>query len=151
MTLHALRSKRVPSQWLEVLVDASEGDVASLLRLRPDLALGGPKDLAELAANALTPASALMFHEYADRTTREVLEALCVLPPPVTEASLASALRCLAEGLSSLLEGLRLAAMVLVEADGSVVVNPGLAGGLQWPARSALPPRRCWGARPTVT
>ncbi len=139
MALHALGSKRVPNQWLEVLVDASEDDVSSLLRLRPDLALGTPKDLAELATNALTPASALMFHEDADRTTREVLEALCVLPPPVTEASLASALVCPAGELSSLLKGLRLAAMVLVEADGSVVVNPGLAGGLQWPARLGPP------------
>ena len=72
----------MPNQWLEVLVDASEDDVASLLRLRPDLALGTPEDLAELATNALTPASALMFHEDADRTTREVLEALCVLLLP---------------------------------------------------------------------
>ncbi|HXW79959.1 MAG TPA: helicase-associated domain-containing protein, partial [Acidimicrobiales bacterium] len=136
---YALRPQPVLNPWLKVLVDASVDEVGSLLRMRPDLALGAPSDLAQLAANALTPASALMFHENADRTTREVLEALCVLPPPVTEPSLASALGSAPGELSPLLVGLRLAVMVLIEADGSVVVNPGLASGLQCPARLGPP------------
>ena len=101
------RSKRVPNQWLEVLVDASEERRGQFAPAAAGPRVGAPKDLAELATNAITPASALMFHEDADRTTREVLEALCVLPPPVTEASLASALGCPAGELSSLLVSLR--------------------------------------------
>ena len=127
-----------PDHWLEALLAASSDDLGSLLRARPDLALSNLADLAHLAAIMVSPASAAMYFEGANRATRQVLEALFALPEPVTATSLAGALGCSPEDLSSLLEPLAVAGMVLWRGD-ELTVNPGLAHALDWPCQLGPP------------
>jgi hypothetical protein len=128
-----------PARWLEALATASEGELAALLQMRVDLALARPENIAVLASGMVTPDSARMFHDNADRATRQVLEALCVLPSPAAPGAVASALGCQPKDLSPLLENLQRAGMVLLSRGGDIEVNPGLAGCLQWPCRLAPP------------
>jgi hypothetical protein len=148
MTLSPSSTARIeaPGHWVEALAAASSDELGFLLRARPDLALSGPRDLAHLAAMMVSPASAAMYFEGANRAARQVLEALCALPVPVTATSLAGALGCSPEALSSLLQLLATAGMVLRRGD-ELTVNPGLAHALDWPCHLGPPAAKLLGQR----
>ena len=136
-----------PEPWLQALMAASGDDLGLLLRARPDLALSRPRDLAALAGMMVSPASAGMFFEGANRARRQVLEALCALPAPASTSSLAGALGCRPEHLATLLESLRLAGMVLGQDQDELVVNPGLLDALEWPCHLGPPAAKLLGRR----
>ena len=135
----ALRPATVADQWLRTLGAFSEEEFGTLLRRRPDLAAANPQDLTELAGTMLGRPSAAMFYENCDRSAQQVLEAVCVLPAPVTATSLGAALGCNPRSLAARIDALRSAGMMLVHDSGEIVLNPGLAAGLAWPCRLGPP------------
>ena len=134
-----LRPATVADQWLRTLGAFSEEELGTLLRRRPDLAAANPRDLTELAGTMLGRPSAAMFYDNCDRSAQQVLEAVCVLPAPVTATSLGAALGCNPGALAALIDALRSAGMMLVHDSGEIVLNPGLAAGLPWPCRLGPP------------
>ncbi|MDA8302385.1 MAG: helicase-associated domain-containing protein [Actinomycetota bacterium] len=136
-----------PEPWLEALMASTSDDLGLLLRARPDLALSSPKDLAALAGMMVSPASAGMFFEGANRASQQVLEALCALPAPATTNSLAGALGCRPEDLSAPLESLRRVGMVLYRGGNELTVNPGLALARDWPCHLGPPLAKLLGQR----
>lgn len=139
----------VPAQWLGRIVDASDEQLAALLRARPDLAWPAPADLGDLAARVVSPTSAKAFHRAADITTRQLLEALCVVGSPVAAGTLAGRLGCAPDLLAPLLQRLATLGMVLLDGE-QVVANPGLEAALEWPCRLGPPAEALLERRPNT-
>ncbi|WP_051712225.1 helicase-associated domain-containing protein [Spirillospora albida] len=70
----------------------SDEELHALLSARPELLAPVPADLTALAARAALPAAVSRALDRLDRFTLAALEALLVLPPPVTPDALAAAL-----------------------------------------------------------
>jgi hypothetical protein len=70
----------------------SDGELAELLRARPDLVTPVPVDIAQLASRATTRASVVRALDRLDRFDLQVIDAVAVLPEPTTPAALRNAL-----------------------------------------------------------
>ncbi|MFC5380918.1 helicase-associated domain-containing protein [Aquipuribacter nitratireducens] len=69
----------------------ADAELVELLRLRPDLALPVPTDVASLAVRATTRASVQRALDRLDAGALQVVEALAVLPEPVSPAAVSRA------------------------------------------------------------
>lgn len=80
-----------PAAGLRTLSDdlraRTDAELAALLRARPDLASPVPADIAQLAARAVTQASAVRVLDRLDRFTLQVIDALVLLPDGTTSAA----------------------------------------------------------------
>src|SRR4029453_3391995 len=66
----------------------TDDDLAALLRARQDLVNPVPVDVAQLAARATTRASILRVIDRLDRFSLHVVDAIAILPEPVTRAAI---------------------------------------------------------------
>lgn len=121
--------------WPEAVGGAGSEALVSLLRRRPDLSARRPDSLDALAAAVVDPRSVAAFYHQCDQTTRDVLEALCVVGQPATVARLEAVLGTGPGTLDSPLDDLAEAFLVRLVAGGGLLVNPGLAGAVGRPAR----------------
>lgn len=78
------RTVAVPRSLAEELRARTDDELAALLRLRPDLVVPVPVDIAQLASRASTRASAARALDRLDRFTLHVVDAMIVLPDPTT-------------------------------------------------------------------
>jgi len=127
-----VRSLPTAASWREALVGSSDEDLFELFRLRPDLILADPASLGEVAERMVSPASSSIYFEEADRSARQLLEALCVLPSPTTVGALAGALGCASEALTPVVVRLGAAGMLLRDGE-EITANPGLVGAVAYP------------------
>ena len=127
----------VDSRWLTAIAELDEEALRGLLARRPDVVASRPESLHQVAACIVTNQSAKFFFDRTDRSTQHFLEALCALEPSTLPA-LAGALGCGPGELSPIVENLRVAGMVLVDAD-LAYANPGLAGVIPFPCRLGPP------------
>jgi hypothetical protein len=122
---------------------ASDDQLVALLRARPDLVAAARRGQLELANAIQAPESLKAFYKGTDRATRQLMEALCLVPEPVDPQRLADLLRCPAAEVVPVLEVLT-RAWALIDGDGGLALNPGLhtalprPGGLGPPLRRAL-------------
>lgn len=116
----------------------SDGELAELFELRPDLVAANPTSFGALAGVVTTPGSASQCLERLDRAARQAVEALCVLGEPARTERLAAALASKPSALEPVLERLAAAALLVRDGDG-LVVNPGLRVALRHPARLGRP------------
>ncbi|SDT63330.1 helicase C-terminal domain-containing protein [Jiangella sp. DSM 45060] len=70
----------------------ADDELAALLRARPDLLVPVPADVSQLASRATTRASAVRSLDRLDRFTLQVVDALMILPAPVSVLDLREAL-----------------------------------------------------------
>ena len=66
----------------------TDDDLAALLRARQDLVNPVPVDVAQLATRATTRASILRVIDRLDRFSLHVVDAIAILPEPVTQAAI---------------------------------------------------------------
>ena len=129
----------------------SDDDLAALLRVRPDLVNPVPVDVAQLAARATTRASILRVIDRLDRFSLHVVDAIAILPEPVTQAAIGDLLGVPESAVGEAIGELRTAAIVwggdddlrMVRA-AHEIVGP-YPAGLGPPLRqalTALPPSR---------
>lgn len=90
----------------------SDGELAELLRARPDLVTPVPVDIAQLASRATTRASVVRALDRLDRFDLQVIDALAVLPEPTTPAALRSALGVTANIANSAIDRLWAKALI---------------------------------------
>ncbi len=135
------RSASGRGPWLAALDEADDRDLMSLFASRPDLALGGAANLADVAERMVSPGSVDAFYDRADQACRQVLEALCVLAPGATTEALAAALGASSEVLAPLIDRLGTNGMLLHNSR-SITVNPGLAAVIPHPCRLGPPAAR---------
>lgn len=122
----------------------ADDELAALLRARPDLLVPVPADVSQLASRSTTRASTVRALDRLDRFTLQVVDALVILPPPVRQADLRTALGVTAADVEKALVTLRTQAL-LWGADDDLrlprivheIVGPHPAG-LGPPARQAL-------------
>ncbi|SDU44758.1 helicase C-terminal domain-containing protein [Jiangella alkaliphila] len=122
----------------------ADDELAALLRARPDLLVPVPADVSQLASRATTRASAVRALDRLDRFTLQVVDALIILPAPVSPAGLRAALGARAAVVDDALGTLRTQALVWGPDDDlrlprivHEIVGPHPAG-LGPPARQAL-------------
>lgn len=124
--------------WREAVQGASDAELATLLELRPDLALRGARSLEELAARVLEPSSLAFLHGQVDRTNQQLLEALCLLEPVTTAGAVEALLGAGPGALDPFLARLA-SAFVVRPSGGKLLVNPGLAAAVGRPGRLGPP------------
>lgn len=90
----------------------SDDDLAALLRVRPDLVNPVPVDVAQLAARAMTRASILRVIDRLDRFSLHVVDAIAILPEPVTQAAIGDLLGVPESAVGEAIGELRTAAIV---------------------------------------
>jgi hypothetical protein len=133
--------------WVRAVIGADDEWLVELFSSRPDLALSAPASLGALVEALIEPGSVLAFYDMADRSTRQVLDALCVLPSPTQLEALAVALGGDAGSLRPVVERLVAAGLVLAEMPGTagsvpaevpgtatLLRNPGLPRAIPNPA-----------------
>jgi Helicase conserved C-terminal domain len=81
-----------PRSLADDLRGRSDTELAALLRARPDLVTPVPVDVAQLAARATTRASIVRALDRMDRFALHVVEAIAILPEPVTTTAVAGLL-----------------------------------------------------------
>ncbi len=127
----------VDARWLAAIAELDDEGLAGLLARRRDVVASRPQSLDQVAARIVTRESAKFFYDQTDRSTQQFLGALCALGPSTLPA-LAGALGCGPGELAPLVENLRAAGMVLVDAD-RAHANPGLAGAVPFPCHLGPP------------
>jgi Helicase conserved C-terminal domain len=127
--------------WVMAVAGADDEWLVGLLQRRPDLVLAAPAHLYDLGDLTAIVQSVGAYYDMADRATRQVLEALCVLPSPTDLDSLALALPGEPAIVARLVDELVAAGMLLPGAaePGRWVRNPGLIGAIRHPAGLAGP------------
>lgn len=118
--------------WVARIAGMSDDELTRLLDARPDLRLPAPATREELGRRAITPASVWACFDYLDRSSRELLEAVCIFEPVGTD-ELGEALGVPGEALLSIVAKLSEAAM-LDSDDALLSANPGLGALLRYPA-----------------
>lgn len=129
----------------------TDEELAALLRIRPDLVVPVPVDIAQLASRAATRASVVRALDRLDRFVLHVVDALVVLPDPTTPVDVQRLLGTSKSAVHTGLDALRVRALTwggkgeihLVRAVGEIV-GPHPAG-LGPPAKQlllGLPPSR---------
>ncbi|WP_129668853.1 helicase C-terminal domain-containing protein [Phytoactinopolyspora endophytica] len=78
------RTKSGPRSLADDLRARTDEELAELLRIRPDLVVPVPVDIAQLASRAATRASAIRALDRLDRFTLSVVDALVMLPDPTS-------------------------------------------------------------------
>lgn len=150
MAIDARSLSLSPAGWAEALSARSDDDLAHLLTLRPDLVLGEPRSLAEVAAAMVAPPSVRDYLHRADRAERQVVETLCALAPspgaPVATAAVARALGAEADAVRPVVDRLSRAGMVLARGE-EVSANPGLERVVPFPCGLGPPAAALLGAR----
>ncbi len=110
-----------PAAAARTLADALRGwddaALAGLVTARPDLARPAPADLAQLAARAAGRGSVAMAVDRLDTAHLSVLEALALLPAPVTTTDVQRLVDAAPGTVASVLDRLRLLALVWGEPD----------------------------------
>jgi hypothetical protein len=94
------------------LRERSDAELGALLRARPDLVNPVPVDVAQLAARATTRASILRAIDQMDRFMLHVIDAVAVLPEPVTPRAISALLGVPEVVARRAAEALRAAAIV---------------------------------------
>lgn len=120
-------------EWLRDLSQADDDRLVELLTQRPDVALASPMDLDDLADGVTSAASVRAWYDTANRSDRQVLEALCILPDPCGLNGLAEALVTSRQALEAVVDRLSVAGLVLRRGD-TIVRNPGLPEAIEHPA-----------------
>jgi hypothetical protein len=130
-------------EWLDVLRDMGDEQLAALLRARPDLASPEPGNLSDLSGRMREGASLRRFHSGCDLGSQQVIEVLCLLDSPAKVSLLAGTLGCAPEALAPVLDRLATAGVVRVD-ETEIRRIPGLTAafltpcGLGPPLRSLL-------------
>ena len=83
-TAYGVRMREPARSYADDIRGRSDGDLAALLLLRPDLARPAPADVSGVAARAATLASTARALDALDRRQLSILEAAALLRPPVT-------------------------------------------------------------------
>ena len=134
-------------EWLAALTGAEDEWLVELLSARPDLLLAAPADMDALAEAVLSPGLVRVCYETADRTTRQVLEALCVGPDPTDLDTLARVLGTEAGLLRPVVDRLQSSGLVLRRGE-RLVRNPGLRAAVPHPAGLGPSVRELLAAQP---
>jgi hypothetical protein len=101
-----------PRSLADDLRERSDTELAVLLRARSDLVNPVPVDIAQLAARATTRASILRAIDRLDRFSLHVVDAIAVLPEPVTQVAIGSLLGAPPSAVDHAVDELRAAAIV---------------------------------------
>lgn len=122
----------------------ADDELAALLRARPDLLVPVPADVSQLASRATTRASAVRALDRLDRFALQVLDALLILPAPLSPADVRGALGAPAAAVDGALATMRTQGLLWGPDDDlrlprvvHEIVGPHPAG-LGPPARQAL-------------
>ncbi|NDL58223.1 helicase C-terminal domain-containing protein [Phytoactinopolyspora mesophila] len=145
------RTNAGPRSLADDLRTRTDEELAALLRLRPDLVVPVPVDIAQLASRAVTRSSVVRALDRLDQLSLHVVDALVVLPDPTSAGNVQRMLGLPARTVRTVLEALRARALTwgekheihLVRAVAEII-GPHPAG-LGPPARQllmALPPSR---------
>ncbi|HEY8479237.1 MAG TPA: helicase-associated domain-containing protein [Spirillospora sp.] len=118
------------ADWLRA---RSDDELRALLAARPELLSPVPADLTALAARAAAPAAVSRALDRLDRFTLAVLEALLVLPPPVTTDAVAAAVGATSAQAGDALATLRRHGLIW-DNDTAPAPAPGVRHGLPHPA-----------------
>ncbi|MHB8293329.1 MAG: helicase-associated domain-containing protein [Acidimicrobiales bacterium] len=128
----------------------SDARLAELLEERPDLAKPAPTTFATLAERAAGWQSSKAHMEAADAATRQLMEALVLLEPPVTLQALASFLGCPDEMRGALRDGIgRLESQAFVVRRGAALYPFVAVAPQSFAAGIGLPAARLFGSLPT--
>ena len=101
-----------PRSLADDLRERSDAELTVLLRARPDLVNPVPVDIAQLAARATTRASMLRAIDRLDRFSLHVVDAIAVLPEPVTPVAIGNLLGAPPSAVDHAVDALRTAAIV---------------------------------------
>ena len=101
-----------PRSLADDLRERSDTELAVLLRARPDLVNPVPVDIAQLAARATTRASILRAIDRLDRFSLHVVDAIAVLPEPVTPVAIGNLVGAPPSAVDHAVDALRTAAIV---------------------------------------
>ena len=101
-----------PRSLADDLRERSDAELTVLLRARPDLVNPVPVDIAQLAARATTRASILRAVDRLDRFSLHVVDAIAVLPEPVTPVAIGNLLGASPSAVDHVVDELRNAAIV---------------------------------------
>ncbi|GLZ05907.1 hypothetical protein Acsp03_33730 [Actinomadura sp. NBRC 104412] len=127
------------ADWLRAREDAA---LRALLTARPELVTPVPADLTALAARAGTPVAISRALDRLDRFTLAVLEALLVLPRPVSPQNLADAMDATQDDVHQALKRLELHALIWENGGGGAFAPaPGVRPQLPHPAGLGPPAR----------
>jgi Helicase conserved C-terminal domain len=106
------RTEAAPRSLADDLRVWSDAQLGALLRARPDLVNPVPVDVAQLAARATTRASVVRAIDRMNRFTLHVIDAIAILPEPVTPRAISALLGVPEPAVRAAVDELRTAAVV---------------------------------------
>ncbi len=106
------RIEATPRSLADDLRSRSDAELGALLRARPDLVNPVPVDVAQLVARATTRTSVVRAIDRVNRFTLHVIDAIAILPEPVTPQGISALLGVPEPPARSAVDELRIAAVV---------------------------------------
>ncbi|MHB1536861.1 MAG: hypothetical protein ACYC1D_20075, partial [Acidimicrobiales bacterium] len=136
-------------EWAAAVAGADDEWLVQLLSARPDLLFSAPRDLDALADAMVAPSSVRRCYDVADRSCRQVLEAVCLLGESASLDALSTLLGAEADALGPVLDRLEGLGMVLRRGE-RVIPNTGLRAAIPHPAGLGPPVRDVLAAQPVA-